>query len=351
MKNKRNTHGYSEHEKKRLLANIDAMKERFQGEPFAGENLALLKRKVVEQEESYRIFKKKLEEREPLLYKSLTDDTLPSHSSIYDVLAKRKEPSRRFVNDMASFCTKVFSFDETVEADDLLTKDLSPFPPLRRINERWNRYVGIYRGFYPYHGDRGPELRGALLQITEAQGVMLCRFITGVRKDSRFDVLRELLMADITEEQFAEAFEEYNKSLPSPEARLVCYKGSAELSVPGYFLFKAQRIDNQNVALLSLRRFDSSAQPHYSGGIATVTLCRSDDMVTYPMLVTQSAFSLQKDKEMLFRHLKGGIRGKAGLKLSVEMDKNWNQSIMDWCFWQEERKGKIRPVAVVAKKV
>ena len=334
MANKKKTSHYTEKEKKQLLRNVDAMRERFQGEPLSGENLALLKRKVVEDAKSYRKFKLDLEKRQPLLYQLLTGDTLQGYSTIYNVISGREEPSKVFVKDMAAFCTKAFSFDEDITEEDLLGRDIK-FPPLRRINERWERYVGVYRCFYPYQGAQSLSLRGGFLQLNEENGQLFCRFVTGIRRDKRFDDVMKLFLADISKQEFVRVFEEYNKSLPESEARLVCYEGEADVTILGYLLFKAPRKDNENVALITLRRFDTSSQPHYSGCIATVTLYRKDDVVTYPMTVSQQEFSLNGEKDVLLQYLKKSIHGEAGMKISEDMDKNWNQTVMDWCFDRE----------------
>jgi len=177
------------------------------------------------------------------------------------------------------------------------------------------------------------ELRGAILDLRESEGKLLCRFITGIRKDERFAELMEWVKLPI--EDFSKKLDQHSKILNQHEPRQVIYEGSADVSIDGYFHFKAQRTDNNNVALIILRRFDTSSQPQYSGCIATVTLCREDDVVTYPMTVSLPGFSMKRDKEILLRYLRKSIHGEAGLNLSVDTDKKWNRSINDWYIWQE----------------
>lgn len=334
MANRIKTDYLSDKETEYLLNNINAMKERFQGEPFHGEGLSQLRRKVTGREKSDLLFQKRLKETQPLLFEIVSGNTLKSHVQIYHVESGKKKANRGFAEDIAAFCTKAFAFDETVTPEDVVTKDLSPFPPLRRINERWKRYVGTYRCFYPYQSERGLELRGGLLDLKEEEGHLRCRLITGIRKDERFEDILGFIKLPI--EHFMKRLEQYSKTLSSHEARLACYEGSADVSIDGYLFLKAPRVDNQNVALILLRRFDTSSQPHYSGCIAAVTLCRKDDVVTYPMTVSLPEFSMKQEKELLLRYLKDSIHGEAGLSLSADRDKKWNQSVMDWCFWQEE---------------
>ncbi len=332
MGNRAKTDKFSEKEIKQLVLNMYAMKARFQGEPFCGEGLSQLRRKATGHDKSHLEFQKKLQLTQPLLFKLASENVLPDCSTIYKVETGKDKPSPKFVKAIADFCTQAFSFDKTITADDLLTSTLS-FPPLRRVNERWERYVGTYRCFYPYQSENGLELRGGILDLSEKEGDLLCRFVTGIRKDERFIELMEWIK--LPTEELIKKLEQYGKNLTSHELRPVVYEGSAEVS-DGYFHFKAQRADNNNVAWLILRRFDTSSQPHYSGCIATVTLCREDDVVTYPMAVSLPDFSMKNEKEMLLRYLKSGIHGEAGLNLSVDMDKKWNRSINDWYIWQEE---------------
>lgn len=333
-----------EKQKKRLFQNLEAMKERFQGEPFSGEGLAQIMRKIKNDDhtENNEEFKRKLAKTQPLLYEILSGNTLQGWGTVDAMTAGRKEPSRRFVKDLAAFCTKAFSFDRDVTCEELLTCDLAPFPPLRRINERWNRYVGIYHGYFPYQGERGLELHGSLLEMREESGILLSRFITGIRRDLRFDELKQLL-TDYPKENFVDKFRQYSEILPPYEARMACYEGSADSSIPGYFQLKMQRMDkeNTNTASIFLRRWDKSTQPQYSGSIGTVILCRENDMVTYPLAVTRCGLSLQQEREMLVRHLGRVQDGESLLRISSEADRKWNGAIMDWCFLQDEEKEKL----------
>lgn len=339
MSNQNLTRITDEKQKKQLLQNLESMKECFQGEPFSGEGLAQIMRKMKNDDHSEKNedFKKKLAEYQPLLYELLSGNTLQGWGTVDAMISGRKEPSQRFVKDLALFCTKAFVYDESVTSEDLLQRDMAPFPPLRQVRERWSRYAGIYRCFYPYHGDRGLELRAALLQMKEKAGELHCCFITGIRRDRRFPEVLKLFEEDL-QKNFVAELEKYNKSLPSSEARLACYQGKMDPSISDYFQLRLQRMEegNNNVAVIFLRRWDKSAQPLYSGGIATVTLCRKDDILTYPMTVTRQEMSLKNEKELLLRHLTHSINGEAGLQMSTEMDKSWNKSVMDWCFWKDE---------------
>lgn len=316
-----------------LQCNLAAMQKQFKGNPLSGENLYQLLKKIQENHD----FSAELKRQHPVLHEALTGSLLPSWGTVYRYTTGGKQPTLKIVQDIAAFCTKAFSFDEAVTADDFLHTDLTAsFPPLRRENERWNRYVGLYRGFYIYPDSlAGDDLQihGALLQLREDEGKLLVRMVTGIRQDVRFAELEDIFSQHL-KETFFENFKTYNDSLPEYEGRLVCYEGKAEFDIPNHFLLRLHRVNHQNAALLLLRRWEKSAQRIYSGGVAAVTLCRGDDMTGYAMAITRHAMSLTQEKELLQRHLCSADMGVKGVSLDKKMDKYWNQAVMDWGYRQ-----------------
>ena len=320
-------------ELKNLHHNLSAMREGFHGSLLSGENLYQLQKKLLESKD----FAADLKKQHPVLHEALSGSLLPSWGTVYryTVGEKKKQPTYQIVKDIAAFCTKAFSFDETVTADDLLHKKLD-FPALRRENERWKRYVGLYRCFYIYPdsltGDK-IQIHGALLQLQEEEGALLARMVTGIRRDERFAELAEIF-SQHSQATFYESFKAYNDSLPEYEGRLVCYEGKAEFDIPDHFLLRLHRVKHHNAAIVLLRRWENSAQRDYSGGVAAVTLCRGDDMTGYAMAITRHPMSLTQEKELLQRHLCGADAGVKGMALDKKMDKYWNQAVMDWGYQQ-----------------
>ena len=139
-------------------------------------------------------------------------------------------------------------------------------------------------------------------------------------------------------DNFYEAFRRYNDSLPVYEGRMVCYEGVRDPAYEGYFFLRMDRVEHHNVLTALLRRWDRSAQALYSGGIASVTVCRSDGITSYPMAVTREELSLVQDRPMLERYLhrSRADNGVPGMVVTREMDKRWNRAVMEWCYRSAE---------------
>lgn len=333
----------TEEQKNALLANLERMKQCFAGAPFKkeGEELHQVLRKVKAPMTEKEInFAAELKEKYPVLHKALFYGPLPGHANVKDFSSGKIVPTKDFVEVLTDFCKEAFAVDETFSTQDLLERELNPFPRLRRIADVWGRYIGIYRAFYFYpeslEGDE-QELHGALLQLKEnrSNGGLQGRIITGVRRDKRFAALQQLLEDEEKGkiENFYEAFRAYNDSLPVYEARMVCYEGEVDFTYSSYFFLRMDRVEHRNSLTLLLRRWDRSAQTYYSGGIGAVTVCRSDGVTCYPMAVTREPFSLEKERPMLERYLRRSQveSGVPGILVSRELDKRWNRAVMEWC--------------------
>lgn len=317
--------------------NLKAMGQRFEEKPLSGEALYQLLRKVREREK-YPEFAKDLGEAYPVLFETLSGNILPSWNTVYKYTVGGEMPTRKFVQDVANFCSKVFSFDTAVLTDDLLDSELDPFPELRRVNERWGRYVGLYRCFYYYPNavaGETPRLHGGLMHLREEEGALLCRLVTGIRREERFPELWELMAAHPGEEGL-ERLKAYNDALPEHEGRLVFYDGKADFEFLGYFMMRLHRMKHHNGALVLLRRWDDSAQKRYSGGIAAVTLFRGDDVTSFAMAITRQEMTFSGDGELIGRHLSVASQGEKGMAVSKQMDKYWNHAVMDWSCEREQ---------------
>lgn len=312
-----------------LTDNMTAMSQQLWGEPLHN-----LRRKVTYDSQF-------LAAEHPVLHQALYE--LPAWSALYN-FTKGEFPTHKQVDKIAVFCNKAFSFDRTITREDLLYTDLAPFPPLREENERWKRYVGIYRGFYLYPDSLdGEEVHGSLLQLQEdTDGNLLCRWVTGIRRDERFGELEKLLLEYPGPDLF-DAFQLYNAGLPPYESRLVFYEGIMDPAIPGYFLLKLWRRGHSNSALVLMRRWSDSAQTHYSGGAALVNLFRDQSKAaasSQPMLLARQSMTLAKEKGLLLRHLRGALQPEPGLSISLDMDRKWNQALMEWSYRQEAQTGK-----------
>ena len=318
-------------EQNQLMENICAMEDRLWGQPLHN-----IRRKHFT-DPSY------LAEDYPILHQALYE--LPAWSALFNY-TKGETPTYKQVEKIAVFCTKAFSFDCTITKDDLLRRNLAPFPPLRTKNERWKRYVGLYRGFYLYPDSlEGEEVHGSLLQLQESDGNLLCRWVTGIRRDERFGEL-EALLTDHPGPEFFDVFQLYNASLPPYESRLVFYEGSMDPAIPEYFLLKLRRRGHSNAALVLLRRWGNSAQAHYSGGAALVNLFRDQSKAaasSLPMLLTRQSMTLTREKELLIRHLHYADHRDLGLSISLDMDRRWNQALMEWSYRHTESSRRSAP--------
>ena len=302
-----------------LLDNLTAMQD-----SLWGHSLHNIRRKHSETP-SY------LAEEHPVLNQALYE--LPAWTALFSY-TKGELPTYKQVDKIAAFCNKAFAFDRIITREDLLRTDLAPFPPLREDAEHWTRYTGFYRGFYIYPTAlSGSELHGTLLHLQENKdGDLLCRFITGIRRDERFGEL-EALLTQYPDEDAFDAFYRYNASLPPYESHMVFYDGVMDPSLPGYFLLKLRRRGHSNSALVLMRRWDSSAQPHYSGGVALVNLFQDQSKASassHPMLLSRENLTLTGEKEILLRHLRSAQQPDARLTLSMDMDRQWNQVLMEW---------------------
>lgn len=316
-----------------LRRNLKLMQSSFTGKGLKNEPLHVMLRNKW----NYETYDKDLRNNHPILHEAL--QVFRAWNTVYQQTSGRQLPTHELVDDLATFCSAAFSFDEDVTKHDLLTRDLDPFPPLRRESERWGRYEGLYRSFYLYpdtlEGDE-EQLHGGLLQLREAKGKLLCRWVTGIRREERFAPLEQML-TNTPDEEFFAALTVYNKSLPSYEGRLVCYEGSMDPDVTGFFLLRMRRVGHPNAAQILLRRWDESAQAFYSGGVALVNLFRDQskaDMVCHAALITRERMSLDKERELLLRHLGYAGNGVRGLCVPVDMDRKWNQAVMEWGYKQ-----------------
>ena len=302
-----------------LLDNLTAMQDALWGQPLHN-----IRRK-------HALNPSDLATDYPVLNRALY--ALPAWSALFSY-TRGEIPTCKQVDKIALFCTKAFAFDRTITREDLLHTDLSPFPPLREEQERWHRYVGIYRGFYLYtDAQKGSELHGALLQLQEnTDGDLLCRWVTGIRRDERFSELEDLLTRHPEEDAY-DVFHLYSKNLPPYESRMVFYEGMMDPSVPQYFLLKLLRRGHSNSALVLMRRWDFSVQPHYTGGVALVNLFQDLSKASassHPMLLSREKLTLTQEKELLLRHLRSACQPEPGMILSMDMDRKWNHDLMEW---------------------
>ena len=311
-------------------SNINKINESFTSELLKGRPILLIRRKLDEVNEHNLIFAEKLRESHPIFYNAILEH-LPGWQTIRKFTAGIHAPSYEFVDAMARFCTAAFSFDEAITRNDLLNGELPSIPPLRTENERWNRYVGIYRCFYIYPDTseaEEPQLRGGLLQLSEEAGVMHCRIVTGLMDESNFQSVKDL-MIDHQGSDFNEEFRAYKKQLPSYDV-LVCYEGTMDPSVEDYLLMRLQRTNHSNTAFIFLRRRDGSAQNYYSGGLASVTLCRENKILCYTMAISRHELNIESEDDLLRRYLGLTDKGELGIKITEELDGQWHQTTNSW---------------------
>lgn len=305
-----------------LQCNISAMEEQLFGYSLSN----FLRKKEKTGKDGENPFADKLKKE----YKPVYDATvcLPPSSTLNKHLTDPEGPPQKTVDCIADFCSKAFNFDEPISADDLLNRDLRPFPFLRRT-EQWMRYEGTYRCFYFNPDEKGHTLNGGLLKLKENKhdGRFQAALITGIWRDKYFYDLENLLEGGITDDLHSKC-KAYSDSYPDAEMRLVTYQGTVDTQIPGHFLLRLPRVPREkhsNAALVLLRRFDSSAQKNYSGGIATVNLCRADNITSHAMIVVRSKLSLQKDGEFLKTYLNQVDNGVKGMMVTKDLDKDWNR--------------------------
>lgn len=234
-------------------------------------------------------------------------------------------PPPQTVDRIADFCSRAFEFDTPISKDDLLTRDIS-FPSLLKTGH-WDRYKGVYRCFYINPDETQPQLNGGLLKVRDNDGKLQAFLVTGVWRDRYFDDL-ERILDDRHFDQLTAKCQAYSHQHPDAEMRLVTYQGAVETTIQGYFLLRLPRAplkEHSNTALVLLRRFDTSAQSNYSGGIASVTLCRGDNLTSYAMVVVRERLSLSRDGEFLTHYLDQTDSGPKGIQIKKDLDETWNR--------------------------
>lgn len=305
----------SEQEQQYLKWNLDRMRESFVGKPIEGKKFHLIRRYLDDRKDD---FPKQVEENFPVLYKALKE--LPSGKCLYNQIYGGDGVTLATVEQLAVFCTKVFHFDHAVTAEELTTKDLSPFPSMRKVSGLWGRYEGIYRCFYLDQESDGKDLYGAILQLKEVDAKLQCRMVMGIRKDRYFDKLEKMLK----DEKLAVVSELDRMNLKDDNDRtqLYYYEGTMDdRSFPEYYLIKMIRDQSNHSMALFLRNWSRSKKLQYSGGIAMAVRCRKEEILTYSMLLTREPFSLIGEKEFLLKHLAGTMQ-QNGLKESKDMDES-----------------------------
>ncbi len=306
----------SEQEQQMLKWNLNAMSRSFSGKLISGKKLHLLKRYMKERDN----FDDRLKDQHPILHEALNDDELlPSGKT----LTKHLEGPTPYktVEKIALFCTRVFAFPHEITADDLLTQNLLPFPPMRKTSGLWGRYIGIYRTFYFEPNENEDKLSGALLQLKEAQGDLRCRMVIGIKTEYCFEKVEELLRIDSSKD-FVNYLDRLNKENRNDSAQMYYYEGTIDdRTVPEYYLIQLRRYESQHAMTIFLRSWSKSQKPLYSGGIATVIRCRKEEILSYPMIVTREKFSLIGDKDLMMKHLQGTLQENS-LKETKDMDES-----------------------------
>lgn len=231
------------------------------------------------------------------------------------------------VEKIAQFCSEAFVLDEVITGEDLLTRQI-PFTKLYRTEE-WSRYVGIYRCFYFYPGRKNAaELHGGLLKLWEKSGKLYAFLVTGLRRDRYIQELEQKIEGILPrqlEEKLYSVCQEYSRGHSDVDMGLVMYQGVVQMSMDHHLLMQLQRCGRSSVAVLALHRRDESAQNNYSGGIASVTLCRSSNITSYPMAVVRHKLFLEQDREFLEEYLRAVNNGVKGFRITNDTDTEWNQ--------------------------
>ena len=289
-------------------------------------------------------FRRALREKEELLERLERENRpafnalplLPGYSTLQKYQSGAEAPTQEAVEKIAAFCSEAFAFEEEIGYRDLLERDLYPIPAMRPT-QKLERYEGTFRCFYfdpdlKLNESGGvPRMRGGVLRLWLRQGELRACLLTGLRRDDQFPAL-ERLAGQAEEKGFYAAFQAYNARLTSTESRLVCYRGTADTTVRGYLAFRLGRQDEEehnNVAFLFLRRFDKSAQPGYTGGIANVTLCRGGNTAAFPMIVVREKLTMGEDGAFHARHLQEQSNGGRGVRISREGEEDWNRAMLE----------------------
>ena len=311
----------SEKEQQQLLRNMEAMEGAFSGRLIEGKKLHLLKRYFDEQETKNGSFKEQLQAEYPILAEALEEKTLPSGKTLTKHFVEGAP--YKTVERLAKFCTNVFAFSRQVTADDLLTKNLR-FPPMRKIGGLWGRYSGIYRCFYLEPNEKEEPLSGALLELKEVKGNLICRMIVGIKTAYCFDKAADLLKNNNSSKSLTNHLDCLNTEDENDSKQMYYYEGTMDnRTIPEYHLIQLHRYESQHTMSVFLRSWSRSKKPEYSGGIAMVVRCRIEEMLNYPMLVTRQRFSLHSDEELILKYLTDTLQENS-LKASKYMDESFD---------------------------
>lgn len=307
-------------EKLRIFhSNIDGMKQ------ILGQPLYNFKRKL-DENLGKNDFARKLEREHKAAYDA-AKAYLPGSSTLSNQMRGKNPLKEDTVEKIAQFCSEAFMFDEVITRDDLLTRQIS-FPELYRTGQ-WSRYVGIYRCFYFYPGRKNAaELHGGLLKLWEKSGKLHAFLVTGLRRDRYIQELEQKIEGippRQLEEKLYSVCQEYSRGHSDVDMGLVMYQGVVQMSMIHHLLMQLQRCGRSSVAVLALHRRDESAQNNYSGGIASVTLCRSSNITSYPMAVVRHKLFLEQDREFLEEYLRAVNNGVKGFRITNDTDTEWNQ--------------------------
>ena len=311
----------SEEEFEQLKINIKAMEKSFSGEWISGKKLHLIKRYGDE-----KGYKEILKRTHPVLYKALWEENiLPSGRMLSKYL--EGEMPRKTVEQLAEFCTKVFAFPNTITAEDLMTKNLSPFPPMRKKAGLWGRYVGTYYCYYQDPGVPEQDLHCALLQLDDADGDLKCRMVIGIRDEYCLNQAEELLMKIRSAKGYVHALDLLNQEDRNQSTQMYYYEGTIDdRTVPEYYLIQLRRHESQHAMTVYLRSWSQSKKAEYAGGIATVLRCRKDEILSYPMILTRRKLSPLKHRDFLLSYLSGAVE-EDGIKETKSMDEQFDKDI------------------------
>ena len=310
----------SEEEFEQLKINIKAMEKSFSGEWISGKKLHLIKRYGDE-----KGYKEILKRTHPVLYKALWEENiLPSGRMLSKYL--EGEMPHKTVEQLAEFCTKVFAFPNTVTAEDLMTKNLSPFPPMRKKAGLWGRYVGTYYCYYQDPGLPEQDLYCALLQLDDTDGDLKCRMVIGIHDEYCLDKAEELLKIRSAKD-YTHHLDILNQADLNQSTQMYYYQGTIDdRTVPEYYLIQLRRYESQHAMTVYLRSWSQSKKAEYVGGIATVLRCRKDEILSYPMILTRKKLSLQKNRDFLISYLDGTME-ESGIKGTKSWDEQFDKDV------------------------
>lgn len=318
----------SEQEQRYLNWNLQAMQTRFAGDPIEGKKLHLIKR-YAERPDDFRL---KLEEHYPVLYEGL------KYLSSGKTLAKNLNGQTPYkaVQELAIFCTQVFAFQHTVTAEDLLTKIFDPFPPIRKVSGLWGRYTGMYRCFYLEPSTDTEEICGAFFYLREFDSFHQCYMVIGIREDWLFDKVETLVqgLKDnmnplVIQQKLIQSVSQCNQEARNKGAQVYYYEGTIDdRTIPDHHLIHLRRHDSNHTLSIFLRSWRKSQKNLYSGGIGTAIRCRTEEILTYPMIFTRSEelLSFSRDTHFLLSHLKKATL-ESRIKVTKDMDELLDQGM------------------------